>query len=554
MINTELINYTAKKVEKLFSWGSVGGHGWDHVQKVWLFAKEIAQKEKENKGILEMAALLHDIGRVTEYKSNPQGLRHHELSYLLAEEWFKKDKNFFVLTEKEKKEILYDVRFHWNELANDYSTAALLRDADKLDLFGDHGIVRSKQFHKNDWQGLLFGAVANLNRAERLVSTAAKKILKDKKLLSAYSAFLPEILPQKKKVLVAMSGGVDSAVAAGLLIKAGFEVTGAFIKCFSDNVGAKSCWIDDRRDALRVAAKLGIKLLTFDFEKQYKKEVVDYLYREYKAGRTPNPDVMCNKYVKIPLLLKEAKKLGFDWIATGHYARIKNEISGGYCLHQAVDYNKDQTYFLHQLGQKELKKIIFPLGLINKNEVRIFAERWGLAVAEKEESMGICFVGEVPMKDFLARQIKNKKGKIVTSQGEIIGEHDGLAFYTIGQRHLGEKNLQLPSKKGETKPLYVVGKDLKKNQLIVGLADDQMLFRKEIILKKIHWIEEEKPQMPLICESRLRHRQILQDCKVFLSNGTYKIKFKEAQRAVTPGQFIVFYKKGHCLGGGEIIK
>ncbi|HPV70304.1 MAG TPA: tRNA 2-thiouridine(34) synthase MnmA [Candidatus Magasanikbacteria bacterium] len=552
MIDSKLINYTAQKVEKFFLQGTAPAHGWAHVEKVWGYAKEIAQGEKESRGILEMSALLHDIGRVTEWKKNPTGLRHHELSYLLADQWFKKDKKFAVLTDKEKQEILYNVRNHWTELANDYATAALLRDADKLDLFGEHGIERGKQFHAHDWQSLLFGVVANLNRAERLVSPTAKKMLKDKKLLSVYAAYLPQVLPKKKKVLVAMSGGVDSAVAAGYLIKAGFEVTGAFIKCFSDNVGSKSCWIDERRDALRVAAKLGIKLLTFDFELQYKKDVVGYLFKQYRAGRTPNPDVMCNKYVKIPLLLKEAKKLGFDWVATGHYARIKDGSHGEVCLYQSVDANKDQTYFLHQLGQKELKKLLFPLGTTNKNEVRVFATSWGLPVAAKEESMGICFVGEVPMKDFLSRQIKNKKGKIATSSGKIIGEHDGLAFYTVGQRHLGEKNLQLPSVKGETKPLYVVGKDFKKNQLIVGAANDKLLFKKEIVLPKVHWIEKE-PKLPLICDCRLRHRQPLQECKIYFSRGKYKINFKEAQRAVTPGQFVVFYKKGHCLGGGEII-
>ncbi|OGH85268.1 MAG: tRNA 2-thiouridine(34) synthase MnmA [Candidatus Magasanikbacteria bacterium RIFOXYB2_FULL_38_10] len=368
-------------------------------------------------------------------------------------------------------------------------------------------------------------------------------------MLLGQTKLLQKHLPAKKKVLCAISGGVDSAVAAGLLIKAGFEVTGAFIKCFSEAVGAKSCWIDERRDAMRVAAKLGIKLLTFDFEKQYQKDVVNYLFKEYQAGRTPNPDVMCNKYVKIPLLLKEAQKMGFDWIATGHYARVK-KVEGKALLYEAGDKNKDQSYFLHQLGQKELKHLIFPLSSLNKDEVRVFASEWGLSVAKKEESMGICFVGEVSMKKFLEKKIKPRFGKVVMSTGEVIGEHDGLAFYTIGQRH-GFSALR-GSRSGESRALYVVDKDLKKNRLIVGFEDDKLLFKKEIVFKKIHWISGATPKFPLDCLARLRHRQPLQICRIIFSQGKYFVKFKEVQRAITPGQFIVFYKNGECLGGGEI--
>ncbi|MCX6779515.1 MAG: tRNA 2-thiouridine(34) synthase MnmA [Candidatus Magasanikbacteria bacterium] len=553
MITAKLINYTAKKVEKFFTKFTAPAHGWPHVSMVWNYAKEIATLEKTKSGILEMAALLHDIGRVTEHGHNPKRLRHHELSYLLTLEWFKKDKNLAVLNEKEREEILYAIRNHWDDLATKYPSAAMLRDADELDLYGAHGIERGRELHLSDWQGLIFGATANLNRVERLATKGAKKILTDQKLLATYLDFVPSLTPKKKRVLMAMSGGVDSAVAAGLLLKAGFEVVGAFIKCFSDDVGGKSCWIDERRDAMRVAAKLGIKLLTFDFEKQYKKDVIQYLFKEYQAGRTPNPDVMCNKYVKIPLLLKEAKKLGFDWVATGHYARIKDGKNGEAYLHQAFDQNKDQSYFLHQLGQKELKKIIFPLGTISKNEVRIFARSWELPVADKEESMGICFVGEIPMKKFLSTKLKNKKGKIVTSYGVVIGEHDGLAFYTIGQRHLGEKKLQIPNRKGETRALYVVDKDLKKNQLIVGFENDKLLFKKEIIIKDINWTVGVKPKLPLECEARLRHRQPLQQCKIIYGKGKYKVRFAEPQRAVTPGQFAVFYLWSKCLGGGEIV-
>lgn len=548
MIDQKLINYTKDKIQRFFAKFSAPAHGWPHVETVWNYAKEIAKQDKRNKKILELAALLHDIGRVPEFKNNPQGLRHQELSFILAKEWFKKDKHFFVLTEKEKEEILYAVKNHWDDMASGYKTAVWLRDADKLDLYGEHGVKRAEEFHQNDWQGIVFGVVSNLNRVGRIITAEAKKILQEKKLLSGQKELLQKYLPPKKKVLCALSGGVDSAVAAGLLIKAGFEVTGAFIKCFSESVGAKSCWIDERRDAMRVAAKLGIKLLTFDFEKQYQKDVVSYLFKEYQSGRTPNPDVMCNKYVKIPLLLKEAKKLGFDWIATGHYARVKSE-NKKILLCEAADKNKDQSYFLHQLGQKELRHLIFPLGSLHKNEVRIFAREWNLSVAEKEESMGICFVGEVPMKKFLEKKIKSRPGKVIMNSGEVIGKHEGLAFYTIGQRHGFSA---VPNSKEESKPLYVIGKDLKKNQLLVGFEDDELLFKKEIVLKKIHWIAS-VPKFPLECLARLRHRQPLQTCQIVLRKGKNYIKFEQAQRAVTAGQFIVFYKKGECLGGGEII-
>ena len=337
-----------------------------------------------------------------------------------------------------------------------------------------------------------------------------------------------------------MSGGVDSSVAAALLVRAGFDVTGAYMVNFDDKIDdlGGSCWRGDYQDALRVAAKLGIPLMRLNFVKEYKKNVLDYMYREYQAGRTPNPDVLCNKYIKFGSWLKKAKELGFDYLATGHYAKIK---AGRVCsLQQAKDDNKDQTYFLHQLNQSQLKLVMFPIGNYSKAEVRKLAEKYKLPTAKKEESMGICFVGEVPMKKFLMKKIKIKKGDIVSTSGDVLGEHDGLAFFTIGER-IGLK--------GEShKPVYVVGKNIKRNALIVGYENDPALYCLKIKVLKVSWIAGRAPQFPLKCEVRLRHRQQLQKCTV--KRGY--VSFKSPQRAATPGQFAVLYSKGICLGGGVI--
>ncbi|TSC84786.1 MAG: tRNA (5-methyl aminomethyl-2-thiouridylate)-methyltransferase [Parcubacteria group bacterium Gr01-1014_13] len=348
----------------------------------------------------------------------------------------------------------------------------------------------------------------------------------------------------KIKVLCAMSGGVDSSVAAALLVAEGYNVTGAFMVNY-DEIGpnGESCWAADYQDALRVAAKLGIPLLRWDFVKEYKETVLDYMFSEYEKGRTPNPDILCNKFVKFGSWLDKAKELGFNKLATGHYARIKQS-KNSVKLMEAKDKNKDQTYFLHQLNQGQLKHAIFPIGDYTKPEVRKLAKKFGLPNADKEESMGICFVGEVPMKDFLLKKIKSKPGKILLSTGEVIGEHDGLPFYTIGQRNLGVKTK-------ENKPLYVLDKNFEKNELVVGYEDDVLLYKKEAEVDEINWISG-KPKFPLSCEVRLRHRQTLEKVKVEMKNKKIFLKFSKPQRAVTPGQFAVFYKKGECLGGGVI--
>lgn len=367
-----------------------------------------------------------------------------------------------------------------------------------------------------------------------------------------------------------MSGGVDSSVAASLLLEQGHDVTGAYMinydtdtRIYADDADHADCsndkkfgecWRNDYRDALRVAAKLDIPLIKLDFKKEYHNFVLDYMFAEYEKGRTPNPDVLCNKFIKFGVWLEKAKELGFSKLATGHYARLKREETRNnkqetnkfiYHLMEAKDKEKDQTYFLHQLAQEQLKYVLFPLGNYTKKEVRELAKKMNLPTAEKEESMGICFVGEVPMKEFLSKKIKQKKGNVLTSSGETIGEHDGLPFYTIGQRHFGIQS----DGKG---PLYIVGKNIKKNELVVGDENDPLFYKKEAKIIDINWISGQKRNFPLKCEVRLRHRQKKQKAVLGVKNDKLFVEFDKPQKAVTPGQFAVFYKKGECLGGGVI--
>jgi tRNA-uridine 2-sulfurtransferase len=356
-----------------------------------------------------------------------------------------------------------------------------------------------------------------------------------------------------KRALVCLSGGVDSSVTALLILKQGYDVTGAFMVNY-DGKDARlgiECWRKDYRDAVRVAAHLGIPLVRWDFTAEYTRDVLTYMDTEYKAGRTPNPDVLCNEFVKFGAWLERAKQEGFDYIATGHYASIKEQKDGKqitvhYSLNTSKDSDKDQTYFLHRLSQEQLKHTLFPLGPYTKTQVRALAKKHKLPTAQKEESMGICFIGEVPMKDFLQSRISQKKGNVTLQDGTIVGTHDGLAYYTIGQRHMG-----VGTKTTTTKPTYILSKNKKTNTLVVG--PEEMLFKKEIPLENIHWISGRQPELPLQCEVRLRHRQLLQKAVISeQGSGNTVAIFKEPQRAPTPGQFMVFYQKGVCLGGATI--
>ncbi len=367
-----------------------------------------------------------------------------------------------------------------------------------------------------------------------------------------------------------MSGGVDSSVVAALLVRDGYDVTGAYMKQWSDtkDVSGLCKWKTDRRDAMRVAAHLDIPLITLDFEKEYKEWVMGYMFAEYEKGRTPNPDVMCNRFIKFGSWLDKTRELGFSAMATGHYAVIRTHNADSithYELAEAVDSEKDQTYFLNQLSQEQLAHTMFPLGEYTKKQVREMAKKFDLPTADRAESMGICFVGEVPMKNFLQQKIKKTPGHIVTESGNVVGEHEGLAFYTIGQRHIGLQTTDNRQQTDHQKPQYVLDKLFDSNELVVGEESSRLLYKKKISVEDMHWIsgstfakatadEHERngqgSVFPLKCEVRLRHRQALQNA-VFQEGNT--IVFDEAQRAATPGQFAVIYRNGVCLGGGVII-
>lgn len=352
-----------------------------------------------------------------------------------------------------------------------------------------------------------------------------------------------------QKVFVGLSGGVDSSVAALLLKDEGYEVTGVFMKNWSDtkDSGGECNWVADRQDAMRIAAKLGIPFKIYDFEKEYKEKVLKYLIEEYKEGRTPNPDIMCNKEVKFKLFLDKAVEDGADFISTGHYAKVKKDKKGFHLL-IPKDKNKDQTYFIYVLNQEILKKTFFPLANLTKKEVRSLAKKNNLVTANKKDSTGICFVGEVNIHDFLKKYMDFTLGNIVDDKGNILGKHDGLESFTIGQR----EGLKI----GGTGPYYVVSKDFKTGNLIVtNDKNDSLLYSQEIKLKNIHWISGEEPDLPLVVEARFRHLQKLQLAtiqKKVLGFLGYKVIFKKSQRAVASGQSLVVYRDGECLGGGVI--
>jgi tRNA-specific 2-thiouridylase len=367
---------------------------------------------------------------------------------------------------------------------------------------------------------------------------------------------------ERKKVLIALSGGIDSAVSAYLLQKQGYQVEAAFMKNWSSTAGLKynECpWLTDRQDALRVAAFLKIPLHTLDFEKQYQKKVLDYFYKEYALGRTPNPDVMCNKEIKFKLLYNWAIKKGFDYLATGHYARVAESVqrigdSSGYTLHasrytllRSTDEFKDQTYFIYNIKTKQLPHLLFPIGGMKKPAVRSLARRLKLPNAEKRESMGLCFVGRIRLKDFLEQKLKPKAGEIVNQDGKIIGEHQGLYYYTIGQR----QGIAV----GGAGPYYVFKKDLKHNRLYVtNDANDPALMTKEIQLHSVNELISLSAYQHISLLGRFRHQGELVPLTISpIGKKLYRVIFNKPQKSVASGQSLVLYKGKQCVGGGVIV-
>ena len=344
--------------------------------------------------------------------------------------------------------------------------------------------------------------------------------------------------PLKRKVFVAMSGGVDSSVAAFLLKEKGYDVTGAHMICW-DGCDGK----DDRRDAVQVAQKIGIPFLTFDFRKEYRERVFNYMIREYAAGRTPNPDVICNSEIKFGIFLEKALEMGADYIATGHYARTDDL---GIKIYESKDKSKDQSYFLCRLTKEQISRAIFPVGDLLKSEVREIARKASLQTAEKKDSQGLCFIGKLDFQDFLRGEIACHEGQVINSRGEILGKHDGIEFFTPGQRH----GIKLG---GFKKPLYVAEKKPETNTLIVAEGDkDPILYKKEIEVSDMNWISE-KPEFPFICDVRIRYRQAPQSASLYkLQTNNYKLITDLPQRGAASGQFAALYNDEILLGGGVI--
>jgi len=356
---------------------------------------------------------------------------------------------------------------------------------------------------------------------------------------------------KKQKVIVGLSGGVDSSLAAWCLLQEGYEVAGLFMKNWEEDDDTTHCSAaQDVKDARSICETLGIELHTVNFSAEYWEHVFQHFLEEYEAGRTPNPDILCNKEIKFKAFLDHAMNLGADFIATGHYVR-KEYKNGAFHLLRALDENKDQSYFLYTLNQTQLAKTLFPIGTFKKEKVRQLAQQEGLITHDKKDSTGICFIGERPFKEFLNRYLPAQKGLIESVDGAILGEHDGLMFYTLGQR----QGLKIGGLKDrEALPWYVVEKDLKRNRLIVAQGDHPQLYGQVLLCHQLHWIQEIPPSFPFECTAKIRYRQKDAPCTLLpQENGILQVSFLTPQKAITPGQSIVFYEQNECLGGGVIL-
>jgi len=353
------------------------------------------------------------------------------------------------------------------------------------------------------------------------------------------------------KVVVGMSGGVDSSVAAYLLKKQGYDVIGVFMKNWEEDDTDEYCAAaEDMADAKSIADKLEIPFKTINFSAEYWDRVFEYFLEEYRSGRTPNPDIMCNKEIKFKAFLDYATVLGAEYIATGHYVRVERS-NGASLMLRGIDNNKDQSYFLYTLNQQQLNRSLFPVGELEKSEVRKIAEEQGFITANKKDSTGICFIGERKFKDFLEQYIPAQPGNIEDDQGNVIGKHSGLMYHTLGQRKgIGIGGLADKSEQ----PWYVVDKDLKRNVLIVGQGHDHpRMLSDGLIASQFHWVQSEGITESFRCTAKSRYRQQDFACLVEkFDRGNWRISFDEKQRAVTPGQSVVLYQNEICLGGGII--
>lgn len=370
----------------------------------------------------------------------------------------------------------------------------------------------------------------------------------------------PSISTRPGRVFVGLSGGVDSAVSAALLKEQGYDVTGVFIKGWQPDWmeragGSFHCtWREERRDAMKVAISLGIPFLSFDFEKEYRQNVVDTMLAEYKAGRTPNPDVLCNKEIKFGLFWQRARELGADFIATGHYARIPSPVLGlskdrAWNLLVGKDKEKDQSYFLWTLTQDDLAHTLFPIGHLEKKKVRALAKKFKLPVAEKKDSQGICFMGAVAMDDFLSHYIEAKPGRVMNPDGDVIGTHKGLIHYTVGER----RGFEVRKKNRDSGPFYIVAKDLKNNTLIASDKEAEIIKHspRKISLKNVNWINEPKSETLM---ASIRYRGEKLSCHLDIHNKSFSVEFTEPVRGLSLGQSIVFYGGETCLGGAIMDK